>query len=235
MPLVAPPHDLVEKVYQILVTDPRLLAICCTLCSWSPEMAERVARSYAQFMTLKVLMEDFNDNKLVPSGLIEDMWCAHMLSTKLRYAKVCEVICGRLIHYDPCFQDNKEHYFGRMTKSLAKFRYGDDLDEEIWHYAFEDMDARAPQEAAVPVERPEVILDAVGIIEIEDGEIEMIKDAKKVKPSPEKVKPSPESTMAQLLKLRYSKGFGPEIRDATDTDDRMVAPFSQVIVPMNRE
>ena len=232
--LVAPPPDLVEKVYHILVSDPRLIATCCKICSWSTEKAERVARSYAQFIALKVLMEDFDDTKLVPSGLIEDMWCAHMLSTKLRYAKVCEMICGRLIHYDPCFKDDKVHYFGRMTKSIAKFRFGDDLDEEIWHYAFEDLDARAAEGAIKKVsEVSERLIEALGVIEIEDEEIEMIKDAKKVKPRPELTSATP------LSKMRFSMETGPEIRDASETYDRNVAPVCHppglINLPMNRE
>jgi hypothetical protein len=93
------------------------------------------------------------------------------------------MICGRLIHYDPCFQDDKEHYSGRMTKSIAKFRFGDDLDEEIWHYTFQDKDVRATEEAAIKKvsARPELVLKAVRVVEVADGEIEMIKDAKKVK------------------------------------------------------
>ena len=234
---VSPPTDLGEEVYKILVADPRLIATCCAVCNWLPEKAERIAKGYAQFMALKVLMEDIEDNKLVPSGLIEDMWCTHILCTKMQYDKTCEKICGRVIHYDPCFKDNGEHYFGRMTKAIAKLRFGDDLDEEIWHYGYQDADAHVTEEAKEekkkeqerdPVQEVAIVrkikVEDIGIVEFEENEIEMINEpAKRVRPNPE--------TTAKMSVMRrggrVKKFEGPEVRDTSDSDEMDVITISR--------
>jgi hypothetical protein len=224
---VSPPTDVGEKVYTILVADPRLIATCCAVCNWLPEKAERIAKSYAQFMALKVLMEDYEDNKLVPSGLIEDMWCTHILCTKLQYDKTCEKICGRVIHYDPCFKDNEKHSFGRMTKAVAKFRFEDDLDEEIWHYGYQDADAHVTEEAKEEKNKeqerdtiqevavvPKIKVEDIGIVEFEENEIEMVNEpAKRVRPTLEM-----KAKMSVMRRGGRVKKFEePEIRDAADT------------------
>ena len=225
--IVTPPPDLVDRVYKILVADPRLIATCCAVCNWLPEKAERIAKSYAQFMALKVLMEDYEDNKLVPSGLIEDMWCTHIMSTKMQYDKSCEKICGRVIHYDPCFKDNEKHSFGRMTKAVAKFRFEDDLDEEIWHYGYQDADAHVTEEAKEEKNKeqerdtiqevavvPKIKVEDIGIVEFEENEIEMVNEpAKRVRPTLEM-----KAKMSVMRRGGRVKKFEePEIRDAADT------------------
>jgi hypothetical protein len=138
--VVAPPSDIVDQVYNVIVNETGLIETYCKVHSVSNAKALRVAMGYAQFLSIKIVMYDFDDTMLIPPQIIDDMWCTHMLSTKLKYTEVCEQICGRIVHHEPSFTDNKEYFHGRLTKGIADLRFGNGLDQEIWRYEFEALD-----------------------------------------------------------------------------------------------
>lgn len=75
-----------------------LLGRCCEAYEgWDEEFARRVARSYVQFLKLKVAVEEFDGNTLFPPPLINAMWHLHTLSL-YSYLNACEAFCGRMIH-----------------------------------------------------------------------------------------------------------------------------------------
>jgi hypothetical protein len=138
--VVAPPSDIVDQVYNVLINETGLITTYCKVYSVTKTKALRVAMAYAQFLSIKIVMYDFDDTMLIPPKMVDDMWCTHMLSTKLKYTEVCEQICGRIVHHEPAFTDNKEHFHGRLTKGIADLRFGQALDQEIWSYEFEALD-----------------------------------------------------------------------------------------------
>jgi hypothetical protein len=229
--VVSPPSDIVDKVYEIVKAEPGLIATYQKACSLSEEVAHDVAKAYSQFLTLKVVMDDFDDRMLVPPGLIEDLWSIHILTTTCHYKTSCEKICGRIIHYDPCFKDNEDFYFGRLTKNIAIMRFGNDLNAKIWMYSFEENDAQEAEEALSRAQHrssaiSKLSLESIGLVTMEDDGIEMVPEIKEEREEPEivsggkKVKPKPESSIKlNHLKCVTGKGKPTEGRDTYETGE----------------
>jgi hypothetical protein len=246
--VISPPSDIVNKVYEIVKSEPGLIETYRKACSLSNEVAHKVAKAYAQFLTLKVVMDDFEDRMLVPPGLIEDLWSIHILTTSCNYKASCEKICGKIIHYDPCFKDNEDYYFGRLTKNIATMRFGNELDPVTWTYSFEEKDAREVADALLRAQHrssstPKLNLGSIGLVTEEDDEIEMVPEIKEEREEPEtiyvgkKVKPKPEASMKHnYMRYNTDKGKPTEGRDTFETGefdtllDARIPPIPQEVI-----
>ena len=92
------------------------------------EGAEALAE-YLKFMQIKIGEQDTTDKKVAPSKKIDEMWHAHILSTKEYFAFCERYNDGEYIHHDPSMTDVPTRYtltwqkyfelFGSNPKNLS--------------------------------------------------------------------------------------------------------------------
>ena len=66
---------------------------------WTKETAEEVEELYRKFLALNMR---FPDQKICPTGPIDDFWHMHILDTQA-YARDCDALFGKLLHHYPYF------------------------------------------------------------------------------------------------------------------------------------
>lgn len=84
---------------------------------------------YLKFMQIKIGEQDTTDKKVAPSKKIDEMWHAHILSTKEYFAFCDRYNDGEYIHHDPSMTDVPARYtltwqkyfelFGSNPKNLS--------------------------------------------------------------------------------------------------------------------
>ena len=95
--------------------------------------AEALLAEYLKFMHIKIKEQDTNE-RAAPSKMIDEMWHAHILSTK-EYFAFCErhSSSGEYIHHDPSMTDVPRRY--RMTWQRYEELFGSSpKDQSIWPY-----------------------------------------------------------------------------------------------------
>lgn len=118
--LATTPLDFSET-HALLVEDPALDAACEKVSrldfsmlkrklteekGWTPEYCDEVEGLYRKFLALNVR---YPDQKICPSGPIDDFWHAHILDTRA-YAEDCDCLFGAYLHHFPYFgmRDEKD-------------------------------------------------------------------------------------------------------------------------------
>ena len=74
-------------------------------------------------MAIKIREKDVDDKRAVPSKMIDEMWHAHILSTREYFAFCDRHNDGDYLHHDPSMVDVPSRY------RLTRFRYFDLFDE----------------------------------------------------------------------------------------------------------
>lgn len=91
--------------------------------------AQALLVEYLKFMQIKIGEQDTTDKKVAPSKKIDEMWHAHILSTKEYFAFCERYNDGEYIHHDPSMTDVPTRYtltwqkyfelFGSNPKNLS--------------------------------------------------------------------------------------------------------------------
>lgn len=66
---------------------------------WSPEYQNEVEDLYCRFLALNMV---YRDQKVCPTGPIDEFWHAHILDTKA-YERDCQDLFGEYLHHFPYF------------------------------------------------------------------------------------------------------------------------------------
>ena len=66
---------------------------------WSPEYQSEVEDLYRRFLALNIV---YRDQKICPTGPIDEFWHAHILDTR-KYAGDCQELFGEYLHHFPYF------------------------------------------------------------------------------------------------------------------------------------
>ena len=66
---------------------------------WSPEYQCEVENLYRRFLALNIV---YRDQKICPTGPIDEFWHAHILDTQA-YASDCQHLFGEYLHHFPYF------------------------------------------------------------------------------------------------------------------------------------
>lgn len=87
----------------------------------SQEKANEMEREYKRFLFLNI---KYSSYKLPMSKMVDDIWHAHVLSTR-NYYSFCEEIAGRFIHHGPTISDAENRalmpeYLGNTIPFYAK-------------------------------------------------------------------------------------------------------------------
>jgi hypothetical protein len=110
---------------------------CQRAYGWDAALVNRVFVSYMQFLTLKVLLKDFDAEYLSPSFLVDQMWHQHLLDNR-HYEQFCHYVCpdGRQIYHNPEGGDDIVAQQRRMvrTQSALKKRFEGAIDDIIWGF-----------------------------------------------------------------------------------------------------
>ena len=88
-----------------------------------PDDAESLIAEYLRFMAIKIREKDVDDKRAAPSKMIDEMWHAHILSTREYFAFCDRHNDGDYLHHDPSMVDVPSRY------RLTRFRYFDLFDE----------------------------------------------------------------------------------------------------------
>lgn len=113
-----------------------LVLSCGKAYGWISSYAQRILKSYRQFLELKQIMEDWNSTLLVPARPVELMWREHVSHTQ-HYFDACSLLFGRLINHIP---DQEMDQVARKiriqtTQTALKARFGKRaIDQEVWTF-----------------------------------------------------------------------------------------------------
>jgi len=116
--------------------------------------ATAVLSGYKQFLSLKVLTADFDDELLAPPPTVRAMWHQHVLDTAA-YTEHCKVLCGRVIHHAPDADEDEAQRHRRSHRTLAahtKHFPGATQAADVWDYG--TLPALSPEEQARLSEEP---------------------------------------------------------------------------------
>jgi len=116
--------------------------------------ATAVLSGYKQFLSLKVLASDFDDELLAPPPAVRAMWHQHVLDTS-GYSEHCKALCGRVIHHAPDADDDDAHRHRRCHRTLAAHRKhfpGATPPADVWDYG--ELPALSTEELARLNEEP---------------------------------------------------------------------------------
>jgi len=70
--------------------------------NWNHDQAREAIQAYAEFMTLKIVRNDYDALILSPTSVIDEVWHAHVLDTKSYQSFNARYLgAGQLIHHDP--------------------------------------------------------------------------------------------------------------------------------------
>lgn len=81
-----------------------------------PDDAESLMTEYLRFMAIKIREKDAYGKRAAPSKMIDEMWHAHILSTKEYFAFCERHNDGEYLHHDPSMVDVPSRY--RLTRTL---------------------------------------------------------------------------------------------------------------------
>lgn len=83
--------------------------------------AESLFTEYLKFMAIKIREKDTDDKRAAPSKMIDEMWHAHILSTKEYFAFCDRHNDGDYLHHDPTMVDVPSRYRLTMTRYVELF------------------------------------------------------------------------------------------------------------------
>ena len=113
--------------------------------------AQALLVEYLKFMQIKIGEQDTTDKKVAPSKKIDEMWHAHILSTKEYFAFCERYNDGEYIHHDPSMTDVPTRYtltwrkylelFGACPKNLSIWPQCElELEEDSGNEIYDDYD-----------------------------------------------------------------------------------------------
>lgn len=82
--------------------------------------AAAVLLVYKQFLALKIMEIDYDDEFLSPPPAVHDLWKEHILDTAA-YAEHCRTLCGRVLHHAPD-SDSEPQYTKQRHRTLAAYK-----------------------------------------------------------------------------------------------------------------
>ncbi len=100
-------QDLLENVAKIAASLERVASLDFSMIKrklgeekgWSPEYQSEVEDLYRRFLALNIV---YRDQKICPTGPIDEFWHAHILDT-IAYEKDCQDLFGAYLHHFPYF------------------------------------------------------------------------------------------------------------------------------------
>lgn len=92
--------------------------------------AESLFTEYLKFIAIKIREKDTDDKRAAPSKMIDEMWHAHILSTKEYFAFCDRHNDGDYLHHDPTMVDVPSRYRLTMIRYIEMF--GDLYSRLIW-------------------------------------------------------------------------------------------------------
>jgi len=95
---------------------------------WTQEHADEIEDLYRKFLALNLR---FPDQKICPSGPIDDFWHAHILDTRA-YAEDCKVLFGGMLHHFPYFGMR-----GPEDKAALETTFASSVDLFIRHFGID--------------------------------------------------------------------------------------------------
>jgi hypothetical protein len=97
---------------------------------WSPEMTDEAIFEYKRFLYLVL---KFPKARLVPSKIIDEVWHAHILHTKM-YAEHCQEIYGYFLHHRPSLpEESKSKSYEGYRKTLDVYNNTfKKLNDKVW-------------------------------------------------------------------------------------------------------
>ncbi len=114
----------------------KLLKRCIELLSWRVDFAMNVLLAYKELLECKISIEDFEGTLLEPSVPVYQMWSQHILDTQA-YQKDCELLFGRIMHYDPNLYKDYQGRAARINRTMqliyekSKCSF---VDPMVWHF-----------------------------------------------------------------------------------------------------
>ena len=119
----------------------RLKIRCVHIFGWTDEFCDKVLSGYRDFLLCKRISPE---TKIIPSFSINQMWQQHILDTQ-NYARDCQLLVGKLLHYPADQDDNEEEEVYKSTKSKriadtkallcqVKNCSPNDLDGQVWSF-----------------------------------------------------------------------------------------------------
>ena len=95
------------------------------------EDSESLFAEYLKFMAIKIREKDADDKRAAPSNMIDEMWHAHVLSTKEYFAFCKRHNDGDYLHHDPSMVNTKYRYRWTLTQYRELF-HESPKDATIW-------------------------------------------------------------------------------------------------------
>jgi len=69
---------------------------------WTFDRARDAIQAYSEFLTLKIVKEDYDATQLSPTDMIDQVWHAHVLDTKAYQSfNTNYLVGGNCVHHDP--------------------------------------------------------------------------------------------------------------------------------------
>ncbi len=95
---------------------------------WTGERVEETEDLYRKFLALCVR---YPDEKICPTGPVDDFWHAHILDTEA-YARDCQFLFGKFLHHFPYFGMR-----GHEDRAALEAAFEASVDRFIRHYGID--------------------------------------------------------------------------------------------------
>ena len=130
---------------------------------------------YLKFMQIKIAEKDTDGKKAAPSNAIDEMWHAHILSTKEYFAFCARYNGAEYLHHDPSLTDVPARYLLTMQRYRELFG-SDPLDKAIWptlsvsRVSVDSMGNVIGPPRPLPPSHPSLMYGSEDEYELEDGD-----------------------------------------------------------------
>lgn len=130
---------------------------------------------YLKFMQIKIAEKDTDGKKAAPSNAIDDVWHAHILSTKEYFAFCARYNDGEYLHHDPSLTDVPARYLLTMQRYRELFGM-DPTDKSIWptlsvsRVSVDSMGNVIGPDRPLPPGHPSLMYGSEDEYELEDGD-----------------------------------------------------------------
>ena len=95
-----------------------------------------VCSAYKQFIALKVLLRDYDDEVLAAPAPVHEMWMQHVIDTAA-YAEHMRALCGRMLHHAPDAEaEDVAQHTRRCHRALLAYKkhFPGAADSDLWYF-----------------------------------------------------------------------------------------------------
>ncbi|XP_066912972.1 uncharacterized protein [Clytia hemisphaerica] len=103
---------------------------------WSKVVANIALNAYQEFLELKIISRDYDDNVITPSWCIREVWKTHAICDKKDYEEGCMGMCGRIIKYQVKKENQDTEAHEKFTEDVYKIRFNRSPLKPIWSFRF---------------------------------------------------------------------------------------------------